>query len=54
MGVTRLVGAYLPTAKNDVVADLYPRLGFVAAGDALFARALDAGRDGLETYITPV
>ena len=35
-GVTRLAGKYLPTPKNDVVADLYERMGFsLAAGDAL-------------------
>ena len=32
MGARRLVGTYLPTAKNGMVADLYPRLGFSAAG----------------------
>ncbi len=29
MGASRLVGRYAPTAKNQMVADLYPRLGFV-------------------------
>ncbi len=28
MGCTRLKGVYLPTAKNGMVKDLYPRLGF--------------------------
>jgi FkbH-like protein len=27
-GVTRLIGAYLPTPKNAMVADLYAKLGF--------------------------
>ncbi len=27
-GLSRIVGSYAPTPKNDVVADLYPRLGF--------------------------
>jgi FkbH-like protein len=27
-GIKRLVGIYIPTAKNGLVADLYPRLGF--------------------------
>jgi predicted enzyme involved in methoxymalonyl-ACP biosynthesis len=30
LGVSRLHGAYLPTAKNGLVRDLYPALGFVA------------------------
>lgn len=28
LGCVRLIGEYAPTAKNHVVADLYPRLGF--------------------------
>jgi FkbH-like protein len=31
-GLSRLVGRYLPTEKNGLVADLYPRLGFKDAG----------------------
>ena len=34
LGAERIVGEYLPTAKNALVADLYPRLGFVAVEDA--------------------
>jgi len=30
LGCRRVIGHYAPTAKNKVVADLYPRLGFVA------------------------
>jgi FkbH-like protein len=30
-GLRRLVGRYIPTAKNGMVRDLYPRLGFVPA-----------------------
>ena len=51
MGATRLVGEYQPTAKNDVVAGLYPRLRFTAAGGALFERRLGGGVDDLVTYI---
>jgi FkbH-like protein len=29
---THITGEYIPTAKNSQVADLYPRLGFAAAG----------------------
>jgi FkbH-like protein len=31
-GISRLRGRYLPTAKNGMVADLYPRLGFKEGG----------------------
>jgi FkbH-like protein len=51
MGVTRLLGAYQPTAKNDVVTDLYPRFGFVEAGEGLFMRPIDAGTGDLVTHI---
>lgn len=33
-GATALTGRYIPSAKNRMVADHYPRLGFVAAGEA--------------------
>lgn len=32
-GVKTLVGRYLPTAKNGLVAELYPALGFVPGGE---------------------
>jgi predicted enzyme involved in methoxymalonyl-ACP biosynthesis len=52
-GVTRLVGEYLPTPKNDVVADLYDRLGFTRPdGDAVWSRAVSpADPADLVTYI---
>jgi predicted enzyme involved in methoxymalonyl-ACP biosynthesis len=31
-GKKRLVGEFIPTPKNKPVAELYPRLGFEAAG----------------------
>ena len=33
LGCTRLRGTYVPTAKNAMVGDLYPRLGFAPAGE---------------------
>lgn len=36
-GFTRVVGEYLPTAKNAMVADIYKRLGFAQISDTLFA-----------------
>ena len=50
-GITRLVGEYRPTARNAVVADLYPRLGFHAEADGRFVRAVAAGSDDLVTWI---
>jgi FkbH-like protein len=32
LGARRLIGEYLPTAKNELVCDLYPRLGFTENG----------------------
>ncbi len=52
-GTTYLVGEYLPTPKNDVVADLYDRMGFDRVdGRALWSRPIgpDAPAD-LVTYI---
>ena len=37
-GVRRLVGEYVATAKNGVVADLYGRLGFEGLGDGVWER----------------
>ena len=52
-GATRLVGEYLPTPKNDVVADLYNRMGFTRPdGQALWSRAVTPGDpDDLATYV---
>jgi FkbH-like protein len=32
LGCARLLGTYIPTEKNSMVKDLYPRLGFEPAG----------------------
>jgi len=37
-GLRRLVGRYVPTAKNAMVRDLYPRLGFTAVGEETNAK----------------
>ena len=39
-GVTRIRAAYLPTAKNTMVAGFWPRLGLAPAGDGLFETPL--------------
>jgi FkbH-like protein len=51
MGAKRLIGEYRATAKNDVVADLYPRLGFSPREDGLYERAIGDAAEELVTYI---
>jgi len=51
MGAKKLVGEYKATPKNDVVADVYPRMGFSEREDGLFERPLGGGTDDLVTYI---
>ena len=51
-GLRSIVGEYRPTRKNEVVADLYERLGFVPSGDGLFRLDLAAADPArLETAI---
>ena len=54
-GATRLIGEYAPTAKNGVVADLYPRLGFaVDERPTVWSRSTDpVGSDQLVTFVRP-
>ncbi len=54
-GANRLGGEYLPTKKNGVVADLYPRLGFEEAqGRNAWSRSTDSvASDRLVTHIRP-
>ena len=52
LGAKRLVGEVLPTAKNEVVAELYPRLGFCPVGGGYFVRELGGGGVGdLVTFV---
>ena len=34
LGCTRILGTFVPSAKNAIVSDLYPNLGFAATGSA--------------------
>jgi FkbH-like protein len=52
-GAARLVGEYQPTAKNDVVAGLYPRLGFAARDGGRFHRDVAVPAADLTTHIAP-
>ncbi len=54
MGATRLIGEYRPSGKNEVVAQLYPRLGFAPIGEGLFQREISLGREDLVTHIVTV
>ena len=42
LGARRLIGEYIPTSKNGMVAKHYDRLGFAA---------LDAGPDGRTSWV---
>ena len=42
LGCTTLRGQYIPTAKNDMVKDLYPRFKFVGDGDKWLLKTADA------------
>ncbi len=50
-GLTRIVGLFVAGPKNDVVADLYPRLGFTADGEDRWVREVGASVNGLPTFI---
>lgn len=49
-GAKRLIGEYLPTKKNGLVAKLYPELGFTPLGDNRYALDL-ATFQPLETHV---
>nr|WP_294554033.1 hypothetical protein [uncultured Rhodopila sp.] len=51
MGAARVIGEYRPSGRNEVVAQVYPRLGFAPAGAGLFRREVARGSDGLATHI---
>jgi FkbH-like protein len=44
-GATRILGRFVPSAKNQLVAGLYPRLGFTPAGEEAGARLFTAPAD---------
>ncbi len=52
MGARRLMGEYFPTSKNDVVAELYPKLGFAPTEGGFFVRELGGGVEDLMTHIS--
>jgi FkbH-like protein len=51
LGAKRLVGEVLPTPKNDVVAELYSRLGFCPVEGGFFVREIGGGVGDLVTYV---
>lgn len=48
-GCARLIGEFIPTAKNSPVVDMYPKLGFTSEGetDGVTRYAYDLGKDDL-------
>ncbi len=52
LGAKWLAGEYIATPKNDVVATLYPRLGFTPGEAGGFVRDITAGVEDLVTYVT--
>ena len=51
-GYKRILGSYLLTEKNGIVADLYPRLGFRALSENVWERDTSSTPDDLVTYIS--
>ena len=50
-GYKKVIGEYLPTKKNGMVADIYPRMGFTPEGDGKFSA--DVGTfEPRKTFIT--
>ncbi|MBS0541818.1 MAG: methoxymalonyl-ACP biosynthesis protein FkbH, partial [Proteobacteria bacterium] len=52
-GCDRLVGRYVRSGKNGLVADLYERLGFTAGNDGEWTFALDPARPGWTSWVRP-
>jgi len=50
----KLVGEFIPTAKNKVAADMYPKLGFRKTSDTLFVADLDQPLFETPKHIRPV
>lgn len=50
-GYKKVIGEYLKTAKNAMVADIYEKLGFKRVGDTLFEAETDRFTDN-KTFIT--
>jgi FkbH-like protein len=44
MGAARLIGGYIPSKKNGMVANLYARLGFAAMGENLWRLDVDPAK----------
>ncbi|MBS1033360.1 HAD-IIIC family phosphatase [Gluconobacter cerinus] len=51
LGARVIVGAYAETPKNRVVADLYPRLGFIAIGDNTWSLDITDKLSLRETFV---
>jgi FkbH-like protein len=53
-GKRRLIGEFIPTAKNKIAADMYLNLGFQKVSDSLFSADLDRTAFHSPKHIRPV
>jgi FkbH-like protein len=51
--VRKLVGEFIPTSKNKVAADMYPKLGFRKLNDTLFGMDLEQPTFEIPKHIRP-
>ncbi|MCM1193013.1 MAG: HAD-IIIC family phosphatase [Butyrivibrio sp.] len=49
-GLTRIMGEYIQTAKNSMVSDIYPRMGFEPLGNGRYSLEIN-GFKTLQTYV---
>lgn len=49
--IRTISGIFLPTNKNDVVKDVYSKLGFTKDNEGIWSRAVNKSTDDLITYI---
>ena len=49
--VNELRGEYIPTSKNQLAADLYPKLGFKETGGTIYSADLQVQQFGVPAHI---
>jgi FkbH-like protein len=54
LGCARLEGVYLPTAKNEMVRDFYPRMGFALVRESADAREFELDLKSFRPLITRI
>jgi predicted enzyme involved in methoxymalonyl-ACP biosynthesis len=53
-GHKRLIGEFIPTAKNQLVAEFYDKLGFVRVAESDGARTYHLDLDGYQFRSSPI